>query len=100
MKNTCRCLVPVTLSYVSPLANKYAFHSLFLSLRLSFYSSPLRISVLCTYGSRDPLERVRRTLLYSRHISLEDRAALAKIDPFHEITRAATNTRQRVRIPM
>lgn len=48
----------------------------------------------------DPLERVRRTLLYSRHISLKDQAALAKINPFHEITHAATDTRQRVRIPM
>lgn len=69
---------------------------LFLSLSLLLPCASLR----SIYLSLDPLERVRRILLYSRHISLKDQAALAKIDPFHEIIHAATDTRQRVRIPM
>lgn len=72
----------------------------FLSLSFSF-SFLSRVSLFHPPTALDPLER---PLLYSRHISLKGSGERPlpppKIDAFHEITRAATDTRSRARIPM
>lgn len=101
MKNTCRYLVLVTLLHFSlgeQIRLSFAFpFSLPLSLLLFFSLAHLRSTYLLlstlSNGCAGPF-----CIHDTYHLRIK--AALAKIGPFHKITRAATDTRQRVRIPM
>lgn len=70
MENTCKYLIAghtlTRYSYGEQIRLSFVF-----SLCFSLSTSPSRASIPSTYGSRPSRERVWRSLLYSRHISLK-----------------------------